>query len=214
MLAEDGATVRLLADPRRAAGAVRLWGIFATVCAVVAGWALLCGIAALLAPAVLTGLDPTDAESVRTVRWVAPGLGFTALLFGALAAWFWVARRRARRFSHQEYLVGLDPSGILLPGHGTVPFGQVSGVVARWARVRHPRPVGAGQRLGLQLGQRIGAGANQDETIRQITIHLHEGEVLTTFGGALATDADFRAFLERLERQLRTYGLPLTVERS
>ena len=68
MLAEDGTTVRLLADPRRAAGAVRLYGIFATVCGVIAGWALLCGIAALLAPAVLTGLDPTDAESVRAVQ--------------------------------------------------------------------------------------------------------------------------------------------------
>ena len=207
MLIRDADAWVLPADPRavgRISGASRVLGI---VCAIIGGWALICGLGVLVFGDMLfAAISTADPGNITAARWgIGGGLVVCGAVFAA-AALVLLARDRKLRRNPSPPVLTVDGRGITVAGTGTATYADLVAVEARIG----PRPVLWSTSFGKTAGNELGANlTDRPRNVHELIIRRRSGPDIRAELSTHTNAGGFTRLLSQLRELLAPYSVPV-----
>ncbi|MGC2939218.1 hypothetical protein [Brevibacterium sp. FAM 24638] len=211
MLVRDRFGWVLPADPRAVGRISRFSRIVGIACAIIGGWALLCGLGFLLfGGLILDAVSTADQGNTAIVRWgIGGGITVSGVVF-AIVAVVILNRLRTLRKAPQQSVLTVDARGVSVVGMGSADYADLISIHARIG----PRPIYWSTTMAKTAGNELAATlTGRSRIMHELVIRRRSGPDIRADLSMHTSPASFTQLVDQLRGLLAPYSIPVEFRR-
>lgn len=211
MLVRDRAGWVLPANPRAVGRISRYSRVVGIVCAIIGGWALLCGLGFLLFGGfILDAVSSADGGNKGIVRWgIGGGITVCGVVFTIVAVVILTRVRKLRKAPRQPVLT-VDGRGISVVGMGSADYPDLISVHARIG----PRPIMWSTTMAKTAGNELAATlVGRSKIVHELVIRRRSGPDIQADLSMHTSPASFVQLVDQLRGLLAPFSIPVEFRR-
>lgn len=211
MLVRDRNGWVLPANPRAVGRISRYSQIVGIACAIIGGWALLCGLGFLVFGGfILDAISTADAGNKAIARWaIGGGITVCGVVFTTVAVVL-LLRVRSQRRAPQQPVLTVDAHGISVVGMGSVAYADLVSIHARIG----PRPIYWSTTMAKTAGNELAATlVGKSRIIHEFVIRRRSGPDIRGDLSMHTSPASFMQLIDQLRGLLAPYSIPVEFHR-
>lgn len=211
MLVRDRNGWVLPANPRAVGRISRYSRVVGIVCAIIGGWALLCGLGFLLfGGLILDAVSTADPGNKTIARWgIGGGITVSGVVFTTVAVVI-LTRVRTLRRAPQQPVLTVDARGVSVVGMGSADYSDLVSIHARIG----PRPILWSTTMAKTAGNELAATlVGRGRIVHELVIRRRSGSDIRADLSMHTSPASFTQLVDQLRGLLAPYSIPVEFRR-